>query len=136
MIAVSEMVAPADRRSPVALICDDEELILELLDHHLSNQGFEVVRASDGHEAIEKLEQAVPDVVILDVMMPGVDGDEVLRRIRESSIWSKLPVLMLTIRNDEADVVSSFNLGASDYLSKPFTSAELIARVNRLVDLS
>jgi DNA-binding response OmpR family regulator len=118
---------------PLALICDDEELILDLLEHHLSNQGFQIVRASDGQEALDQLEKRIPDVVVLDVMMPCVQGDEVLRRIRETPRWRHIPVLMLTMRTEETDVVSAFEVGASDYLGKPFTSAELVARVNRLV---
>jgi DNA-binding response OmpR family regulator len=123
----------SDRQRPLALICDDEELILDLLEHHLTNQGFDVARASDGQQALDYLQHQVPDVAILDVMMPCVQGDEVLRRIRETPVWRHIPVLMLTMRTEEADVVSAFEVGASDYLGKPFTSAELVARVNRLV---
>ena len=120
-------------KRPLALICDDEELILDLLEHHLSQEGFEVARASDGQEALDQLQHRLPDVVVLDVMMPCIQGDEVLRRIREYPSWRHIPVLMLTMRYDETDVVSAFEVGASDYLAKPFTSAELMARVKRLV---
>lgn len=120
-------------KRPLALICDDEELILDLLDHHLSNHGFEVTRAANGQQALDHLQRQLPDVMILDVMMPCVQGDEVLRRIRGNPDWRHIPVLMLTMRTEETDVVYAFEVGASDYLTKPFTSAELMARVTRLV---
>lgn len=125
--------AESGQRPLVALICDDEELILDLLEHHLSNQGFEIIRASDGQVALDEMERRIPDVVVTDVMMPYVQGDELLRKIRETPLWRHIPVLMLTMRSEEEDVVSAFEGGASDYLSKPFTCAELTARVNRLV---
>jgi two-component system phosphate regulon response regulator PhoB len=118
---------------PLALICDDEELILDLLEHRLSVEGFEVATAANGQEALDQLERRIPDVVVLDVMMPCIQGDEVLRRIRGSPAWRHIPVLMLSLRYDETDIVSAFDVGASDYLAKPFTSAELMARVKRLV---
>jgi DNA-binding response OmpR family regulator len=127
--AINERVG----RPPLALICDDEELILDLLEHHLSMEGFEVAKAANGREALDQLDRCLPDVVILDVMMPCIQGDEVLRRIRENPRWRHIPVLMLTLRYDETDIVAAFEVGASDYLAKPFTSAELMARVKRLV---
>jgi two-component system phosphate regulon response regulator PhoB len=127
--AINERVGPR----PLALICDDEELILDLLDHHLSMGGFEVVKAANGQEALDQLDRRIPDVVVLDVMMPCIQGDEVLRRIRDEPRWRHIPVLMLTFRYDETDVVAAFEVGASDYLAKPFTSAELMARIKRLV---
>ncbi|HEX8215496.1 MAG TPA: response regulator [Allosphingosinicella sp.] len=118
---------------PLALVCDDEELILDLLEHHLSIEGFEVATAANGQEALDQLHHRIPDVVVLDVMMPCIQGDEVLRRIREKPAWRHIPVLMLTFRYHETDVVHAFEVGASDYLAKPFTSAELMARIKRLV---
>lgn len=117
----------------VALICDDEELILDLLEHHLSSASFEVLRASDGGEALAHLNQRTPDIVILDVMMPVVDGHEVLRQIRENEALRHIPVIMLTMRDSEPDVVGAFQTGASDYLAKPFMSGDLLERVKRLV---
>ena len=127
--AINQGVGP----QPRALICDDEELILDLLEHQLTNGGFEVARAANGQEALDQLHHRIPDVVVLDVMMPCIQGDEVLRRIREAPLWRHIPVLMLTMRYDETDIVSAFEVGASDYLAKPFTSGELMARVKRLV---
>lgn len=117
----------------VALICDDEELILDLLEHHLSGAGFDVVRARDGGEALARLAERTPDIVVLDIMMPVVDGQEVLRQIRENEAWRRIPVVMLTMRGAEPDVVEAFQTGASDYLAKPFMSGDLLERVKRLV---
>ncbi len=119
---------------PVALICDDEELILDLMEHHLVNADYDVIRASDGGEAIEHLEAGAPDLVILDVMMPVMDGTEVLRRIRETPQWAHIPVMMLTMRDREADTVEAFQTGASDYVAKPFMVGDLIERANRLIE--
>lgn len=120
--------------NPVALIVDDEELILELMEHHLENAGYDVVRARDGSEALAHLEQSVPAIVILDVMMPIVDGNEVLRRIRETPKWAHLPVIMLTMRDREEDAVEAFQTGVSDYVAKPFMVGDLIERANRLIE--
>ncbi|RST30693.1 response regulator [Sphingomonas ginkgonis] len=115
------------------LVCDDDELLLDLLHHRLSRKGFGVRLARDGREALDAIAAERPDAVVLDAMMPVVDGFEVLRRIRESDEGSALPVLMLTARKQERDIVEALEIGASDYLAKPFIPEELAARLLRLI---
>ena len=115
------------------LICDDDPLLLELLSFRLLGKGFAVETASDGREAWEKLQALRPSAVVLDVMMPLVNGLELLRRIRENDELKETPVIMLTARRQERDIVGALDLGASDFLSKPFMPDELIARLSRLV---
>jgi len=118
---------------PLVMICDDEELVVDLLAHHLFNAGYDVVRAPDGAIALALLKRKIPAVVILAIMIPNVGGIEVLRRIRETPAWRKIPVMMLTHRNSEEDVVEALREGASDYLTKPFIIGEVVERVKRLV---
>ncbi|HEY0629518.1 MAG TPA: response regulator [Sphingomicrobium sp.] len=122
-------------RVPV-LICDDDPLLLELLAHRLQTRGYDVHTAKDGGQAMNLLEAISPAAVVLDVMMPVVNGYEVLRRIREDERFHSIPVIMLTARKQERDIVGALDLGASDYLSKPFIPEELVARLNRLTGKS
>ena len=115
------------------LICDDDPLLLELLSHRLAGKGYEVTTAEDGREAWDKVQELKPAAVVLDVMMPMVNGLELLRRIKENPDLSDTPVLMLTARKQEKDIVGALDLGASDYLAKPFMPEELAARLGRLV---
>ena len=121
---------------PKILICDDDPLLLELLSFRLQSKGFDVETANDGSDTWSKLESARPDAVVLDVMMPVVNGLEILRRIRETAELSDLPVIMLTARKQERDVVGALELGASDFLSKPFIPDELVARLRKLLGSS
>jgi DNA-binding response OmpR family regulator len=115
------------------LVCDDDELLRELLQFRLEAKGFDVVVAGDGREALASIQTAHPDAVVLDAMMPGMDGFEVLRRLREEDGTRDIPVIMLTARKGERDIVDALRLGASDYLSKPFIPDELSARLVRLL---
>lgn len=109
------------------LIADDEAEIRDLLRLYLENDGYEVVEAADGIEAMEKLKRENPNLLILDIMMPGLDGYRVLRNIRENS---NIPVIMLSARDTNADKILGLNLGADDYITKPFEPLEAVARVN------
>ena len=115
------------------LVCDDDELLTELLQFRLEAKGFDVVVACDGREALVSVKDSPPDAVVLDAMMPGLDGFEVLRRLREDTATRDIPVIMLTARKGERDIVEALRLGASDYLSKPFIPDELSARLVRLL---
>lgn len=115
------------------LVCDDDELLTELLQFRLEAKGFDVVVAGDGREALDSVSKAPPDAIVLDAMMPGMDGLEVLRRLREDAATRDIPVIMLTARKGERDIVDALRLGASDYLSKPFIPDELSARLVRLL---
>jgi DNA-binding response OmpR family regulator len=115
------------------LVCDDDDLLVDLLRYRLSTRGYQVSAARDGGEALERLAEDKPDAVVLDAMMPVVDGFEVLRRIREQPATANLPVVMLSARKQERDIVGALELGASDFVVKPFIPEELIARLARLL---
>ena len=121
---------------PTVLVADDEALLRELLEFRLSQRDLSVITACDGRETLERLEDSSPDAVVLDAMMPVHDGFEVLRRMRASPRHAKTPVIMLTARRGEKDVVGALELGANDYLVKPFMPEELIARLTRLLKAS
>lgn len=114
------------------LIVDDEIHILELLKYNLESNGFDVIQAESGEEAMALIETQTLDGVILDLMLPGIDGIEVLRRIRQSE-FSRLPVIMLTAKNEEIDAVIGLEMGADDYIGKPFRTRELISRVKAVL---
>ena len=117
-------------KKTVILIVDDELSIIKFLRANLEAGGYEVMAAIDGAQAIQTFEMGQPDLMILDIMMPKMDGFEVCRRIRE---WSQIPVIMLSARGDEDDKVKCLNLGADDYITKPFGAGELIARVKAVL---
>jgi len=112
------------------LVVDDDPKILKMIEHALKHEGYEVIRATDGEEALFLAQNHRPDLVILDVMMPKLDGFAVCGRIRASS---PVPILMLTARGDDMDKVVGFNMGADDYLTKPFNIHELILRVKAIL---
>jgi len=108
------------------LVVDDDPAISRLVSTNLKARGYEVLTAADGEEALEVIDQETVNLIILDIMMPRLDGMEVCRRVRE---WSRVPIIMLSARGDEKGKVDCLELGADDYLTKPFGIAELIARV-------
>ena len=112
------------------LIADDEVAIIKLLRANLEAEGFEVIAARDGAETLEAIEKEAPDLVVLDIMMPKIDGIEVCHRLRE---WSQIPIIMLSARGDEKDKVRCLGLGADDYITKPFGINELLARVRAVL---
>jgi DNA-binding response OmpR family regulator len=112
------------------LVVDDEANIVELTRLYLEREGFLVESAADGREALARLEARPPALVVLDLMLPGVDGFEVCRRVRSTS---DVPILMLTARDDDVDKIVGLELGADDYLTKPFNPRELVARVKAIL---
>ena len=118
------------------LIADDEPLMRELLEARLSQRDYSSISAADGREALARLEDSDPDAVVLDAMMPVHDGFEVLRQMRGSAKHADTPVIMLTARRGEKDIVSALEIGANDYLVKPFMPEELFARLARLLKRS
>jgi two-component system alkaline phosphatase synthesis response regulator PhoP len=115
------------------LIVDDEENILELLKYNLEKNGFEVVPKDNGEDAIEEMEKEDFDLVLLDLMLPGIDGLEILKFIRGHHRIKNIPVIMLTAKNEEIDTVLGLEMGADDYIGKPFGVHELLARVKALL---
>src|SRR5579859_1963507 len=112
------------------LIIEDEDGIIHLLNLYLKDAGYEIVVAKDGADGLAMHAREHPDLVLLDIMLPALDGFEVCRRIRA---WSKTPILMLTARGDENDRISGLDLGADDYLVKPFSPRELVSRVRAIL---
>ena len=112
------------------LIVDDELSILKFLRSNLEDRGYTAISATNGEEALHIIERELPDLIILDVMMPKMDGFEVCRQLRE---WSQIPIIMLSARGDEKDKVKCLDLGADDYIVKPFGANELMARVSAVL---
>ena len=112
------------------LVVDDELSIIKFLRANLEAKGYDVFTAMDGAEALQNFEMELADLVILDIMMPKMDGFEVCRRLRE---WSQVPIIMLSARGDDSDKVKCLDLGADDYVTKPFSARELIARVRAVL---
>ncbi|MDX2104458.1 MAG: phosphate regulon transcriptional regulatory protein PhoB [Alphaproteobacteria bacterium] len=118
---------------PLVLVVEDEVPIITLLRYNLEREGFKVVDARDGEEAIMLAQEHRPDLVILDWMLPLLSGIEVCRRLRRLNGGGNLPIIMLTARGEEADKVRGLNAGADDYVTKPFSPSELMARVRAVL---
>ena len=115
------------------LVVDDEEDILELVRYNLAREGYSVSCATSGEEALNASLSEPVDLIILDLMLPGIDGLEVARRLRENSATRETPIVMLTAKGEEADIVTGLELGADDYVTKPFSPRILIARVKAVI---
>lgn len=123
-------------RSPVrpfVLVVEDEAPLQELLAYNLERAGFEVARAYDGEQALLLIEERQPDLVILDWMLPGVSGLEICRQLRRKAATAHLPIVILTARGEEPDRLRGYETGADDFVTKPFSPAELIARVRAVL---
>mgnify|MGYP003473750661 CR=1 FL=1 len=108
------------------LVVDDEKPISDIIKFNLEKEGYEIVTAFDGEEALEKVEEESPDLIVLDVMLPKIDGLEVVREVRKKH---SMPIIMVTAKETEIDKVLGLELGADDYVTKPFSNRELVARV-------
>lgn len=116
----------------LVLVADDDPLLRSILEHKLTRAGYQVALAEDGRAALEAAEQLSPSVIVLDAMMPVLDGFEVLRRLKSDEKLRNLVVVMLTALRRQDDIVGALQLGAADYLAKPFNPDELVARLTRL----
>ena len=108
------------------LVCDDDKQIVEAIDIYLTGEGFQVIKAYDGYEALELLETHAVDLMIVDVMMPGLDGIRTTLKVRETS---SIPIIILSAKSEDTDKILGLNIGADDYITKPFNPLELVARV-------
>ena len=115
------------------LIIEDDRDIIELVRYNLVNEGFQVTAASDGTAGLASLKKSPPDILLLDLMLPRLSGLEICKEIRRDSALNRLPILMLTARGEEADRVVGLEMGADDYVTKPFSPRELVARVKALL---
>jgi DNA-binding response OmpR family regulator len=120
-------------RPGTVLVIDDDQLVVAILEHKLAARGYRVVTAPDGASGVMRARAEAPDLIVLDMMMPVLSGREVLLELRADAALARIPVVMLTARRSEADVVDALALGAADYVSKPFSPDELVARVSRLL---
>lgn len=115
------------------LVVDDEEDILELVRYNLSKEGYRVTTVTSGEEALKSARTVQPDIILLDLMLPGVDGLEVCRLLKQDPKTQHLPIIMLSAKGEEADIVSGLELGAADYITKPFSPRVLVARLRAVL---
>jgi two-component system, OmpR family, phosphate regulon response regulator PhoB len=118
---------------PAVLVVEDEAALLTLLRYNLEKEGFSVAEARDGEEALLQLKEQVPDAVLLDWMLPRISCLELCRQIRRSPAWREVPIIMLTARGEEGDRVRGLDSGADDYVVKPFSTNELVARLRAVI---
>jgi two-component system phosphate regulon response regulator PhoB len=118
---------------PTLLLVEDDRALADLLTWHFTREGYDIVRTADGDEALLLAEERTPDLVILDWMIEGVTGIEVCRRLRRRSSTAQVPIIMLTARGEESDRIRGLETGADDYVTKPFSPRELIARVGAVL---
>jgi DNA-binding response OmpR family regulator len=131
MTAESEPAGGQDAGRPRVLVVDDDPTVSDVLRRYLERAGYEVAHAADGPTALHRFGQREPDLVVLDLMLPGIDGLEVCRRLQQTG--AAVPVIMLTALGDEADRVLGLQLGADDYVTKPFSPRELVLRVQSVL---
>jgi two-component system phosphate regulon response regulator PhoB len=115
------------------LIVDDEEDVLELVRYNLDKEGYKVEMATSGEEALAKAKAKLPNLIVLDLMLPGIDGLSVCKKLKSDSKTGSIPVVMLTAKGEETDIVTGLELGADDYITKPFSPKVLVARVRRIL---
>ncbi len=115
------------------LVVEDDDDILQLLNYNLAKDGYRVTGATSGEEALKAVKLSVPDLVLLDLMLPGIDGLEVCRAIKRDDRIGDLPIIMLTAKGEEADIVTGLELGADDYITKPFSPRVVLARVRTVL---
>jgi DNA-binding response OmpR family regulator len=118
------------------LVVDDDLRTLKLVGLVLDQQGYDVVAAQSGEDGLEKARAETPDLIILDILMPGLDGYKVAQRLRADRVTARVPILMLTAKSDLDDRVTGFEVGADDYLTKPFHRDELVSRVESVLRLA
>ena len=123
---------PTVKREKI-LVIEDEADILEVIQYNLVREGFRVLPVRDGEEGLRKAQQDAPDLVLLDLMLPGLDGLEVCRRLKQDPVTRAIPVLMVTAKGEETDVVLGLGVGADDYIPKPFSPRELVARIQAVL---
>src|SRR6266446_2390141 len=122
------------RVMPKILVVDDEPDAVELIDFNLKAASYEVVTAADGNEALKKARSSLPDLIVLDLMLPEVDGLEVCKILRRDPSTAAIPIVMVTAKADEIDRILGLELGADDYITKPFSPREMILRIKKILE--
>jgi DNA-binding response OmpR family regulator len=130
LAGADERIANMPAKKPTIVVADDDPQLLRLVTRNLQLEGYDVVATSDGQQALERIEEKMPDLVLLDVMMPKLDGFAVCERVRE---FSAVPIIIVTARGQDQDKIHGLDLGADDYLTKPFSVDELLARVRAVL---
>jgi len=115
------------------ILAEDEPQIARLIKFKLEREGYEVIWEKDGGAALESIKENTPDLVLLDIMMPVMDGYQVLKKIKEDENLKNIPVIMLTAKGQERDIVKGIEMGSEDYIVKPFRPAELVARIKKVL---
>ncbi len=123
------------KTKPQILIVDDNPQNLHVLCNTLAMKGYSLIAVKDGNKALEALKTEKPDLILLDVMMPDMNGYEVCRNLKQRTDTKDIPVIFLTVKNDEEDIIEGFEAGAVDYVKKPFNKAELLARIKTHIEL-
>jgi two-component system phosphate regulon response regulator PhoB len=115
------------------LVVEDEEDIRELVNYNLLKEGYQVAGVASGEEALKVVESKTPDLILLDIMLPGLDGLRVCRKLKENPKFQAIPIIMLTAKGEEPDIVAGLNMGADDYVTKPFSPKVLLARISAVL---
>lgn len=115
------------------LIIEDEPALIEVLTYNLENEGFEVITATNGHEGLLRAQSAVPDLIVLDLMLPGMDGMQICRHLRSDHRTEQIRILILTAKSEEVDEIVGFNMGADDFVTKPFKLRPLVSRIKAML---
>jgi DNA-binding response OmpR family regulator len=131
--AVRAPASPVRVNRKRILVVDDERDLVDLISYNLQRNGYDVQSAQDGLQAIEMVRRETPDLIVLDLMLPGMDGIEVARQLRSDAATASVPIIMLTAKGEEVDVVVGLALGADDYITKPFSMKILLARLNTVL---
>ena len=125
----------SEEKKPIILMVDDVPKNLQVLGNILSKEGYKISAALNGEQALKILQKAKPDLILLDIMMPGLSGYDVLEKIRADETVRDIPVIFLTAKTEKEDIIQGIEMGAMDYVTKPFNSTELLARVNNHIEL-
>ena len=120
-------------KSEKAIVIEDEADILEVIQYNLEREGYRVLTARDGKEGLRLIKKEMPDIVLLDLMLPSLDGIEVCRKLKEDPITHSIPIIMVTAKGEESDIVLGLGIGADDYVTKPFSPKELMGRVKAVL---
>ncbi|MEP6902758.1 MAG: response regulator [Actinomycetota bacterium] len=132
---MAQKFVSAHKADNLIMLVEDDKIVARLLSHTLMQRGFHVDVSTDGRQAIENLDNnQLPNLVLLDIILPLADGFEVLNQIRSRKGWKKIPIIMLTSKTQELNVIRAFESGANDYVTKPFQLGELMVRINRLLN--